>query len=117
FDWFATQIHWQQRESKGPLLTADVPEEGTDLPTIYQEQIDKVSERFKQDHAELSWQQFDAQVRNIFVELQQAWTTLQWERARPYETDNIFQMHLFWITEYQRQHLRNLLDKINIEDV
>jgi len=37
--------------------------------------------------------EFQARARLIFNELQAAWSTLNWERARPHETDNIFQMH------------------------
>ena len=50
----------------------------------------------------------------IFDELQAAWSTLNWERARPHETDNIFQMHQYWIDAHKRQHLRNALDQCRI---
>jgi hypothetical protein len=46
----------------------------------------------------------------IFNELQAAWSSMNWERARPHETDNIFQMHQYWIDAYQRQKLRNVVD-------
>ena len=51
----------------------------------------------------------------IFNELQEAWSTLKWERARPFETDNIFQMHQYWIEAYKRQGLRNALDQYQIQ--
>jgi len=41
-------------------------------------------------------------------------STLNWERARPHETDNIFQMHQYWIDAYKRQALRNALDNCKI---
>jgi hypothetical protein len=50
----------------------------------------------------------------IFGELQEAWSTLNWERARPHETDNIFQMHRYWIEAYKAQKLRNALDQYQI---
>src|SRR5262249_53401532 len=55
-------------------------------------------------------------VRHIFLELQRAWSDLKWERARPFETDALFQMHQYWIAEYRRQHLRNVLGEPTIED-
>ena len=50
----------------------------------------------------------------IFNELQAAWSTLNWERARPHETDNIFQMHQYWIDAYKRQGLRNVVDQVAV---
>jgi inner membrane protein import complex subunit Tim44-like protein len=37
-----------------------------------------------------------------------------WERARPYETESMFQQHAYGIEEYLRQELTNVLDKIRI---
>jgi hypothetical protein len=39
------------------------------------------------------------------------------EKARPYETDWLFQTHLFWITEYKRQNLRNVLKDMKIDRI
>jgi predicted lipid-binding transport protein (Tim44 family) len=50
----------------------------------------------------------------IFDELQAAWSSMKWERARPHETDNIFQMHQYWIEAYRRQGLRNAVDQCAI---
>src|SRR5215831_99908 len=36
FHWFVTGIEILDRAQRGPQLTADTPEEGTDLPTVYQ---------------------------------------------------------------------------------
>ena len=42
---------------------------------------------------------------------------MNWERARPHETDNLFQMHQYWIDAYKRQHLRNPLDQSKVTGV
>src|SRR5262249_36645133 len=117
FDWYVTEMYILQRESQGPLLTADVPEEGTDLPTVYQYDFQSARERFTTANQDFAWPRFEERVRHIFMELQAAWSNLEWERARPYETDNIFQMHMFWINEYGRQKLRNILKNINIDRI
>ena len=69
---------------------------------------------FEQNNPAFKWADFQARARMIFNELQEAWSTLNWERARPHETDNIFQMHQYWIEAYKRQHLRNALDQYQI---
>ena len=99
---------------KGPLLTSDVPEVGTDYPTVTQPNFPAVRAAFEQNNPTFSWADFQARARLIFTELQEAWSTLNWERARPHETDNIFQMHRYWIDAYQRQGLRNALDQCQI---
>ena len=69
---------------------------------------------FEQNNPTFSWAEFQARARLIFNELQEAWSTLSWERARPHETDNIFQMHRYWIDAYKQQGLRNALDQCQI---
>ena len=114
FQWFVRGIQTLSREARGPLLTSDVPEVGTNYQTITQPNFPAVRAAFEQNNPDFSWADFQARARMIFDELQTAWSTLQWERARPFETDNIFQMHRYWIEAYQRQHLRNALDQCEI---
>ncbi|OLE52543.1 MAG: hypothetical protein AUG51_17335 [Acidobacteria bacterium 13_1_20CM_3_53_8] len=114
FQWYVRSVTMGTRESRGPLLTSDVPEVGTDYPTVIQPNFATVRANFEREHTEFSWGQFEARARLIFGELQAAWSSLKWERARPFETDNIFQMHRYWIEAYQRQGLRNALDQPQI---
>lgn len=114
FQWYVRSINTLYREAKGPLLTSDVPEAGTNYPTITQPNFPAVRAAFEQNNPTFSWADFQDRVRLIFNELQEAWSTLNWERARPHETDSIFQMHRYWIDAYQRQGLRNALDQHKI---
>jgi len=110
FQWYVRGITLMSREAKGPLLTSDVPEVGTDFPSIVQPGFNNVRAEFERNNPGFSWGAFQARAALIFNELQAAWSTLNWERARPHETDNIFQMHQYWIDAYKRQGLRNVLD-------
>ena len=114
FQWYVRSISTLHREAKGPLLTSDVQEVGTNYPTITQPNFPAVRAAFEQSDPSFSWADFQARARLIFNELQAAWSLLNWERARPHETDSIFQMHRYWIDAYQRQGLRNALDKCQI---
>jgi hypothetical protein len=114
FQWFVRSINLLSREARGPLLTSDVPEVGTDNPSIIQPSFAGVRAYFEKSHPEFNWGEFQTRARMIFNELQAAWSTLDWERARPHETDNIFQMHRYWIEAYRRQNLRNMLDQSRI---
>ena len=114
FQWYVRQITQLHREAKGPLLTSNVPEVGTDYPSVVQPGFDTIRAAFEKNNANFSWGKFQARARLIFDELQQAWSTLDWDRARPHETDNLFQMHQYWIDAYKRQNLRNMLDQCKI---
>lgn len=114
FQWFVRSIQLLSREARGPLLTSDVPEVGTDSPTIVQRGFTEVRAAFEQQNPNFQWGEFMERARLIFNELQAAWSTVDWERARPHETDNIFQMHRYWIEAYKRQGLRNALDECRI---
>src|SRR5262245_60068073 len=80
FNWYVRGIATLSREAKGPLLTSDVQEVGTDLPTITQPNFPAVRAAFEQNNPSFSWADFQARARMIFNELQAAWSTLQWER-------------------------------------
>ena len=115
FQWYVRSISTLNREAKGPLLTGNVPEVGTRNPTILQPNFPAVRAAFEQNNPAFDWADFQARARMIFNELQTAWSSLKWERARPFETDNIFQMHRYWIEAYKRQGLRNALDQCEIQ--
>ncbi len=114
FQWYVTSTMTLSREARGPLLTSDVPEVGTQYPTVVQPNFPAVRAAYEQNNPSFTWADFQARARMIFNELQEAWSSLNWERARPHETDNIFQMHRYWIDAYKAQKLRNALDQYQI---
>jgi hypothetical protein len=114
FQWYVRDVALLSREAKGPLLTSNVPEVGTDYRSVVQPGFENIRVAFEKNNPDFSWGTFQARARLIFDELQAAWSTLDWDRARPHETDNLFQMHQYWIDAYRRQQLRNLLDQPTI---
>lgn len=114
FQWYVRGINLLGREARGPLLTSDVEEVGTGSPSVVQPGFPDIRTAFEKNNPAFSWGDFQERVRLIFDELQGSWSTLNWERARPHETDNLFQMHQYWIDAYKRQNLRNVLEDWNI---
>ncbi len=114
FQWYVRGLVLLDRQARGPLLTSDVAEIGTDFPSVMQTGFGQARAAFESNNPSFSWGEFQARARMIFDELQAAWSSLNWERARPHETDNIFQMHQYWIEAYKRQGLRNMLDQCSI---
>src|SRR4030095_5654517 len=110
FQWFVQNITLLSTEARGPMLTSDVEEVGTDFPSIVQPNFPQISAEFTTNNPQFSWADFQTRAKLIFDELQAAWSSLKWERARPHEPDNIFQMHQYWIEAYRRQGLRNVVE-------
>jgi hypothetical protein len=114
FQWFVRSISLMSKEARGPQLISDVQEVGTDFPSIVQPNFEAIRAEFERTNPQFSWGQFQERARLIFNELQAAWSSMNWERARPHETDNIFQMHQYWIDAYRRQGLRNVVENFAI---
>lgn len=114
FQWYVRNVELLSREARGPLLTSDVAEQGTNLPSVVQPNFAEVRSAFEKNNPGFAWGDFQARARLIFDELQAAWSSLKWERARPHETDNLFQMHQYWIEAYKRQHLNNRVENCQI---
>ena len=117
FDWYVRSIETRERSERPPTLLGHAPEQGTDLWTVFQPGLAQKWAAFQQQHTEFDAAAFEQRVRLIASELQAAWTSHEWERARAYETDALFQMHRYWIDEYKRQRLRNVVDGFNVTAV
>jgi hypothetical protein len=114
FQWFVRSIAVLRRDEQQPQLGGTGVETGTDWPTVYQPWVGRKLEELAKLHPDFTPQAFDARVREVAVALQDAWTTRDWHRARPYETGALFQMHRYWIDEYRRQGLQNVVDSFEV---
>jgi predicted lipid-binding transport protein (Tim44 family) len=116
FDWFVASISIQASH-RPPLLTSTVAEEGTDLPTVYDPGLAAGQRALMAGDPSFDMAAFDRRVRWIFLEIQDAWTQRKWEKARPHETDSLFQTHSYWIGEYRKQRYINELSDISISQI
>jgi len=114
FQWYVRAITLMTTETRGPLLTSNVPEQGTDRPTIFQPRFGDHRAAFEAAHGGFDWSAFEVRVKEIALELQKAWTARDWERVRPLESESLFQTHRYWIDAYTRQKLRNVVDDYQI---
>ncbi len=114
FQWYVRSIVLENLESRGPLLTSNVEEQGTDLPTRTQSGFENRWQELLTLHPDFQWTEFMQKVRNVAIALQKAWTARDWEKVRPLESDSLFQTHRYWIDAYVKQHLRNVVDDYQI---
>jgi len=116
--WYVKSIDSLYREQKNPDVKAGYAvETGTDRPTLYQPDLQLKQAAFKGKYPDFDLTTFYQRVKHIFLTLQQAWSTRKWETARPYETDSLFQTHLYWINLYKRENMRNVLQDIHLSNI
>lgn len=114
FDWTVTALVRLRTESRGPMLTSDVAEVGNDLPTIVDPQAAPRVDQLRAKDPTFDWNAFQARVGLVFSQLQYAWSTRDWLRARPFVTDNLFQSQMYWIDLYIKERARNVTENARI---
>ncbi len=53
--------------------------------------------------------------REVFMKIQEAWTTKDWKPIRPFESENLFNQHKQQLDEYIRLGKTNVIEKIGIK--
>ena len=75
-----------------------------------------VSEQIRQIDPEFSSDNFLAWTREVFLKIQQAWTDRNWKVIRPFESNELFDIHNSQLNEYIKNHKINVVEKINISN-
>lgn len=75
-----------------------------------------VSEQIRQIDSEFSSDNFLAWSREVFLKIQQAWTDRNWKVIRPFESNELFNIHNSQLNEYIKNHKINVVEKINISN-
>ncbi len=114
FDWMVQDFSNRTCEPRGPLLTSDVREEGTDLPTVVDPGTRSRLLELQARNPALTWEAIQSRVAHVFGELQVAWSGRDPNRIRPYVSDNLFQSMVYWIDLYVQQRCRNINENTRI---
>jgi hypothetical protein len=114
FDWVVESIQVLSTEPRGPMLTSNVAEEGTNLPTIIDEGAAQRFGALQAADPGTNWQTLSARMGLVFHEFQSAWAARDLVRMRPYMSDALFATQTFWVEEYKRQGLRNITENAQI---
>lgn len=114
-DWGVYSTTIQRLETRPPLLEGAVEELGTDLPTVFDEGLETGLAALEQ--AGFDRARFLERANTIFFALQAGWTNQAWDTLRPYETESVFQSHRFWMEEYKKQGLKNVLTGVKLREL
>jgi hypothetical protein len=110
FDWMVDSIVELEKTPRPPQLTGDTAEVGNDFPTVVDPEAQARYQALMGRDPAMSWQHLTGRVALVFGEMQVAWSTLEWKRARPFVSDQLFQMLSYWMDTYQREKMRNVTE-------
>lgn len=114
-DWAIANLEVLEREPRGPLLTSNVGEEGTNLPTVRSPLADAVFAQIQaKDPQGTSWDRLQHRVGLVFQEFHAGWGARDPSRVRPFVSDNLFQSQLYWIDLYKNSRCINRTDGAHI---
>lgn len=118
FQWVVAERRVTLKQPKPPMeMQPGNMEEGTDWPTVYPADFANQKRAFQGRHPDFNWEEFRKRVENIFMNLQAAWSGKNFDQARPFEMDVLFDTHRFWVERYRSQGLTNHLQDIKITQV
>ncbi|MGI5865618.1 MAG: TIM44-like domain-containing protein [Myxococcales bacterium] len=110
FDWKVDAIHQLRREERKALFSGTVEEQGTNLPTVVDLDLNERLAELAQRDPEFSLSGFCARAELIFRELQAAWSERDWGRARPFVSDSLFETQSYWVESFKKQGIRNVIE-------
>lgn len=114
FDWQCTRVTVHREEQRPPALTEYAPEV-TPQETIAEDDAERSFKKLIDHHHDGVTKIFNARVHKVYTQLNQAWSTLQWDDARPFLSDRLWLSWRYWIHAYSEQGLRNEMRDANLE--
>lgn len=115
FDWSISHVRLIRQETRPPALTADVAEQGTDRPTVFDPQVQAQHAALIAEDPGTKPELIEQRLRAIYRELNAAWTALDLQKIRPLVSDALYNYLVYWISAYRKQGLRNMLEDMAIQ--
>lgn len=117
-DWQVQRIETQQRQTVGPPVAhMGGVELGTGDPTAFAPDLAAQKRSLGMRDPGFHWANFNRRALHIFRELQDAWTTLDDKRMRPYVTDTLFDTVRYWMERYRDSGTREMLEDIKVQRI
>lgn len=103
-------------------LVSYAEEQGTQLATIKQQDLDRQIEDFQQMHAMTDWHEFwrsftDSIVKTYFLTIYAHWSNRDWQGVRHLLSDRLYEANTFWLAFYAEKNWFNRLDNITINQM
>ncbi len=121
--WTVEAINIGHREvQRGQAVGNYAPEQGTNLPTLFDPRLNNVGRIFAEHHQVESLTDYalvfkEKIVEPIFKTIYKAWSERKYEPVRAIMSDNLFQSHYYWMESYKQHQLINRLDDLTVTGV
>ncbi|HUB08413.1 MAG TPA: Tim44-like domain-containing protein [Myxococcales bacterium] len=115
FDWLVESVEILEREARQPVLFSDEDPPEISPVTKATAGVDQRLGALEARDPTFSFDAFRQRAEMIFLELQAAWSTRNWKRARPFTSDRLFHEWSHWMELYQRAHARNVVDRPRLD--
>lgn len=90
--------------------------DGTMAENFANQMVDKnIAEQVTKIDPAFSEEAFIAWVREVFIKIQQAWSTRNWKIIRPFESNELFSQHTAQLQEYINNNKINMIEKISVK--
>lgn len=115
-----TILHEQFLDNEG--LGSDVQEEGTNLPTLKQSNLDENILKFKEKNNNIEFNSFltefkEKTVKSFFLNLYNRWSNNKLDLIRPFISDRLYESFSFWLNDYKSKGQNNRVEGIKISDI
>lgn len=117
FDWAVQGVSVMERQNRPPILTSNVEEQGTNLPTVRDPHLPRALQQLRAKDPAFDVAQLNARISLIFRQFQIGWSGRDLTKMRPFLSDALFTTQQYWVQEYLKQHLRNMTDGATVTNI
>lgn len=117
FNWVLCKRAVISRQAKPPLNLSGGVEAGLQEPTVYAANFYPQLRAFKGRYPDFDFTAFEKRVENIFLNLQSAWSSQDFDKARPFEMDVLFDSHRYWVDRYRAEGMKNHLEDVKVTKI
>jgi len=114
FDWQVEDIKVRRETDHVPGLDADVPEQGTSLPTVLDPQFASDWNALTEQDPAVTQDAIAARLAFIYTSLNDAWSRGDLKAARTVLSDGLADYCQYWLDAYAARRLRNMLDDMRL---
>lgn len=114
-EWAVRGIEILREVPRAPTLAGYAPEVGTLAPTRVESGLHEHLAALQAHDPQWDRDGFYSRVHLVYRELNEAWSSLQWEDVKPFATDRFWLSMRYWIRAYDEQDLRNEMRDAKID--
>jgi hypothetical protein len=101
------------RKRKSQRVTRTV---SSNFVPLSPESQDQITEQIREHDPNFDPESFISWSKQVFIQLQQAWEERDWKKARPFESEELFNQHKAQLDEYINNHTINMMENVCVNE-